>query len=97
MRIVLSALGTAFAGFCIWLAVRIYNRRERWARWTAIAVAAVMLYPISVGPVLWLDLHGVTPVWCRDIPLYQPVQWLRENGPEPIRDAINQYLAFWIK
>jgi hypothetical protein len=97
MGFVLSALGAAFAGFCVWLAVRVYNRGERWAKWTAVAVVIVMLYPMSVGPVLWMDLHGVTPAWSHDIPLYQPVQWLRENGPEPIRDAINRYLDIWKK
>jgi hypothetical protein len=32
MLIVLSAIGVAFAAFWVWLAVRIINRRERWAK-----------------------------------------------------------------
>jgi hypothetical protein len=35
MSIVLPALAVGFAAFCVWLAVRIVNRRERWAIWTA--------------------------------------------------------------
>ena len=31
-------LSVAFAAFSIWLAVRIVNRRERWAMWTAVAL-----------------------------------------------------------
>jgi hypothetical protein len=34
MTILRSALTVAFAAFCVWLAVRVYNRRERWAKWT---------------------------------------------------------------
>jgi hypothetical protein len=32
-------LGVAFASFCIWLAVRIVNRREAWAIRTAVSIA----------------------------------------------------------
>jgi hypothetical protein len=53
MSIVLSALGVAFAAFCVWLAVRIVNWGERWAKWTALAVAVTFVYPISFGPVCW--------------------------------------------
>jgi hypothetical protein len=38
MTIVLPALAIAFAAFCVWLAVRVYNRRERWAKWTALGL-----------------------------------------------------------
>jgi hypothetical protein len=41
MTIALPALAVAFAAFCVWLAVRIVNRRERWAKWT---LAVVLLY-----------------------------------------------------
>src|SRR5579872_4184826 len=63
MAILLSAAGVAFAAFCIWLGVRIVNRRERWAKRTAVAVLVivVMIYPLSVGPVVWLDSRGAIP------------------------------------
>jgi len=44
MSIVLPALAVAFAAFCIWLALRIVNRRERWAKWT---LAVVVGLPIE--------------------------------------------------
>lgn len=44
MAIVLPALAVSFPAFCVWLAVRIFNRRERWTKWTAIALAPVVLY-----------------------------------------------------
>jgi hypothetical protein len=34
MTILLPALAVACAAFCVWLAVRIMNRRERWAKRT---------------------------------------------------------------
>jgi hypothetical protein len=90
-------LGLAVAAIGIWLSVRIINRRERWAIWTAVVMIALLAYPMSVGPVLWMDFHGLTPAWTQDVPIYWPVQWMREHGPRPIREAINRYLAFWVK
>ena len=55
MSIVLAAIGVAFAAFCVWLGVRIFNRRERWAKWTALAIAAVLAaYPLGIKPAVWL-------------------------------------------
>ena len=34
MTLFLSTLAVAFAALCVWLTVRIVNRRERWAKWT---------------------------------------------------------------
>jgi hypothetical protein len=44
-------LAVAFAAFCIWLAVRIINRREEWAILTAInlAVAVATLFAVWWG------------------------------------------------
>jgi hypothetical protein len=56
---IFAILGLAFAGFCVWLAIRIVNRRERWAKRTAAVVLVVMLavYPLSIGPACWLSSH----------------------------------------
>jgi hypothetical protein len=56
----LGFLGVSFVAFCIWLTVRIVNRRERWAKRTAATIAAVViLYPLSMGPAMWLWVHAV--------------------------------------
>jgi hypothetical protein len=34
-----SVIGAAYAAIWIWLGIRLYNRRERWAKWTAVALA----------------------------------------------------------
>ena len=47
----LALVGVAFAAFCVLLAVRITNRRERWAKWTAAALLGVpVLYVVGFGP-----------------------------------------------
>ncbi|HEY3965188.1 MAG TPA: hypothetical protein VGM05_11605 [Planctomycetaceae bacterium] len=55
MTILLPVLAVVFAAFCVWLTVRIVNRRERWAKWTlAGAVGVPVLYVASFGPIVWL-------------------------------------------
>jgi type II secretion system protein G len=50
MSIVLPALAVAFAAFCVWLSVRICNRRERWAKWTLGAALVGMLIFAAIYP-----------------------------------------------
>jgi hypothetical protein len=61
MIILLSALAVAFAGFCIWLAVRFINRRERWARRLLVGIMAVapVLYSLSLGTAVYLVTRGL--------------------------------------
>src|SRR5262245_7492771 len=55
MAIVLATLAVAFAAFCVWLTVRIANRKERWAKWTLAGVVGMpVLYVASFGPVCWI-------------------------------------------
>lgn len=44
MTLVLPALSVTFAAICVWLTVRIVNRRERWAKWAAVAVLVYAAY-----------------------------------------------------
>lgn len=61
-----------------------------------IAVAAFpALYALSLGPFLWLANRNLLPVWIVKIPVYRPIQLLRENGPQFIRDVINWYIELW--
>jgi len=47
-------VGAAFAAVWIGLAVRIINRRDRWAKWTLAIVCAIpALYALSFGPACW--------------------------------------------
>jgi hypothetical protein len=88
MYIVIAVLGITFASFCVWLAVRILNRRERWAKWTLAAVVALpVLYMLSFGPACWLVNHRFLPrkaTWVA----YRPITLLGNDGPEAIARPI---------
>ena len=55
MTIMLPALAATFAAFCVWLIVRIVNRRELWAKWMLAGVIFGLpaLYLLSFGPACW--------------------------------------------
>jgi hypothetical protein len=99
MTIILAALGVAFAAFCVWLTVRVVNRKDRWAKWTAawLAVALIAGYPLSVGPALWMEGRG----WFSDEQLrvgeqfYMPLTWLLDLGGQP-SDLLWRYVKLWI-
>jgi hypothetical protein len=55
MAVVLSIFGVAYAALCVWLLVRVINRRERWAKRMAAVIAALpLLYVVSFGPACWM-------------------------------------------
>ncbi|MBI3863745.1 MAG: hypothetical protein HY290_17800 [Planctomycetia bacterium] len=59
MSILLPALAAACAAFCLWLIVRIVNRRERWAkRMLTVVVGVPALYVLGFGPTCWLVDRG---------------------------------------
>jgi hypothetical protein len=101
MSTALLIVTVAFAAFAVWLAVRIVNRRERWAKRTAIFLPAVLLigYALSLGPVCWWLASQVQfpefwvgePIFVRAPRAYWPIGWLAKNGPRPIGDAILWY------
>lgn len=44
-------VGAGYAAACVWIGVRLLNRRERWAKRTALALAITpVLYVIGSGP-----------------------------------------------
>jgi hypothetical protein len=93
MALALSIIGTAFAAVCVWLGVRIFNRRERWAKRTlAVTLCLPLLYVASFGPACWLadkELLPFDPVESAFIPIVQ----LAMDGPEPFRPAILWYAS----
>lgn len=96
MTILVQTLAAAFAAFCVWLTVRIVNRRERWAKRTAIAMILVLAaYPISIGPVIWFSHNGWFPNWAaRPLAyLYFPLDYL-ETVP-PLGQILEWYMEAW--
>jgi len=100
MSIILPVLAFAFAAFCVWLAVRIVNRRERWAKrlgW-GLLIAATPSYTFLLGPLLWLHRHDYLPSSMVDAcqRIYWPIDWLYKNGPAPISALLDWYREIWI-
>jgi hypothetical protein len=55
-----GVVGVTYAAVCIWLGVRLFNRRERWVKWTAVALAIVpVLYTLSSGPMSMIGFESV--------------------------------------
>jgi hypothetical protein len=96
--LIIAALAIAFAAFCIWLGVRIVNRREKWSKRLAIILAIVsILYPLSSGPATWILIKAGDPDW-----LYKPVRWLYTphevvvvHGPEWLQTADMFWGTWW--
>lgn len=64
MTVLLPSLATAFAAFCVWLTVRIFNHRKKpgVAFWgTAVLVVLLVGYPLSAGPAYWIDRWVAPP------------------------------------
>jgi hypothetical protein len=104
MSILFSALAVAFAAVCIWLAVRIINRRERWAkRALATLVLLPAIYVSSFGPACWLNEREVLahrdleqaywPIFAlaSEERLPQPFAWYARLGARDRTEACIEY------
>jgi hypothetical protein len=99
--IILVALSLALAAFCVWLLVRIVNRRERWAKRTAVGgIASLPLfYLLSFGPACWwfspptmVQTSGtIIERGVRAPSFFWPVGWLVMHCPSRLSSAINWY------
>jgi hypothetical protein len=98
MTFLLPTLSVAFAALCVWLIVRIINRRERWAKWTlAVVVGLPLLYIASFGPACWwfstpikLSFIGIRARRAPEI--YSPIGWsVRRLGTGNIQSFANWY------
>ena len=74
MAILLLGLGVGLVALCIWLTVRIVNRKERWAKraLTALLVGTPVLYVASFVLAFWSVDRG----WIADRPVaaaYRPI------------------------
>jgi hypothetical protein len=99
MTPLLPALAATFAAFCVWLTVRVVNRRERWAKWTlAITLLLLAVYPFSYGPARWFYLKTGIPEWTWPVvdSTFEPLWWVRENSPTWFKEAMFDYDAWWI-
>jgi hypothetical protein len=98
MRTAFTIAGLASAAFAVWLVVRIVNRRERWAKRTAVALSIILvLYPLSVGPAVWLTkcIGGEDLMEAVTDTAFFPLFLVANNGPLWIARPIQAYLIWW--
>jgi putative exporter of polyketide antibiotics len=98
MAIVFAILGVLLAAFAVWLAVRIVNRREKWAIWTAVASGMVLVvYPLSYGPAVLLSRRGLMPKAVEDLLawIYLPLAAVAPVTPEPMKGWFELYVSVW--
>jgi hypothetical protein len=74
------------------------SRKPGVAFWaTVIVVAAFVLYPLSVGPALWLEGKGLVPDWATDaVDLFYDPFWMAvESLPQSVQDKVEWYTELW--
>ncbi len=100
MTFILQVLAVAIAAFYVWMAVRIVNRRERWAKWTLTMTSVVSIrYPLSIGPAGWLLNRDSTPVMIElgARAFYMPLRLIVRNSPGPVQKGADLYCDLWIR
>jgi hypothetical protein len=93
MAVALSIFGVAFAAFCVWLTVRIVNRRKKpgWKFWAALIVLLVG-YPLSIGPALVLSQKH--PAAGFIMPIYRPIGTATFFS-RTVQSAVIPYVQWW--
>ena len=102
----IPAVGVAIVALCVWLGVRFYNRRERWAKWTLVTtlIGAPVLYVVGFGAVCratsqstneWRASNVLVPANAAVTALYWPLGAAATNSAA-IRWAIRKYLMLWV-
>ena len=81
IKAIFPALCVAFAAFAVWLAVRLVNRQERWAKQTAIGMGAALVLFLALAPAL-RSLY-----WCGDTKLTLSVSVFNASTDEPLPNA----------
>ena len=76
------------------------NSKPGMAFWAtaAMTIVLVALYPLSLGPVCWLQSRGPLPSSAESVlsVIYKPLEWLAENS-ETVNDVVVWYAGFWIE
>jgi len=91
MTTLLPTLTVVFAALCVWLTVRIVNRRERWAKCTLVTTILLpVLYVGSFGPWCWIVSRSATETGLVPVPaVFEPLtRCLREGR---LGDALEWY------
>ena len=91
MGLLIPMLAIAIAAVCVWLGVRIVNRRERWAIRLAVATGAGLpfIYLLSFGPACWIASRCDST---KDVSvIYRPFGLTLAHGPIFARRIVRAY------
>ncbi len=69
-------------------------------RWIVAVVAALVVYVLSVGPVLALVFKYPDKISWAEKPLvifYSPLMWVGERSPVPVSDLMSKYVIWCCK
>src|SRR5262245_35298477 len=100
MLVLLPILAIALAAACIWLAVRIVNRREKWAKKVAFCLAAVLAVGLAVAYPLsfpWANAFLINHpelqwrLTNRAVTFYTPLGFVLRHCPDNLRDNYRDY------
>jgi hypothetical protein len=71
------------------------RRPRRKATWIgAFTALALMLYPLSLGPALWMCRQGYLSIETLNV-VYFPLRWLKELFPI-VKGVVEWYEELWI-
>jgi hypothetical protein len=107
MRDLFAVLGITYLAFCVRLAARIINRREKWAtRLLAVLIATPVLYVLSFGPACWLTaIDNRIAYTCMDkhrppraMMIYAPVgSFISEDWSSSASDLCCWWMTFGVR
>lgn len=71
-------------------------RQKRWRLWLVVGVGLLVAYPLSIGPIAHMKIHGgYHPTWLR---LYcRPWGLIHSRVPEPLGRLMTNYLMLWVE
>jgi hypothetical protein len=89
-KLVIPILAIVFAAFCVWLFVRLVNRREKWAKRTVVAMLGLTIYVAGFGPACWLVSRNWLPLKLTAY-AYAPLFVLIVKGPGSVASRLDAY------
>lgn len=78
--VIFAALGVSLSAICIWLAVRVITRRERWAIWTAVLLTHVIGLMGSAYCVIFYGWLTATPLSPAERPMIERFAYVSMFG-----------------
>jgi hypothetical protein len=91
-----AILALSIAAFCVWLTVRIVNRRERWAKCAlAVVLGGPVMYILCFGPACWFCAHVTNLPRGPLAIIYWPLVYRGWHYYGPETYVISDYAEWW--